>query len=104
MTAPLVGIVMGSQSDWDVMKQAAQQLRDFGVPYEARGHTGTGHGSHDDQVDTLLGGEPGDHVSRVTLHEVHAGRSVTSWWRGASRSSSGAKLWPSCGTTPSVGR
>lgn len=36
MTAPLVGIVMGSQSDWDVMKQAAQQLRDFGVPYEAR--------------------------------------------------------------------
>ena len=36
MTAPLVGRVMGSQSDWDVMKQAAQQLRDFGVPYEAR--------------------------------------------------------------------
>ncbi|MGQ0750615.1 MAG: 5-(carboxyamino)imidazole ribonucleotide mutase [Betaproteobacteria bacterium] len=36
MTAPLVGIVMGSQSDWDVMKQAARQLKDFGVPYEAR--------------------------------------------------------------------
>ena len=36
MKAPLVGIVMGSQSDWDVMKQAAQQLGDFGVPYEAR--------------------------------------------------------------------
>ncbi|MGQ0525098.1 MAG: 5-(carboxyamino)imidazole ribonucleotide mutase [Betaproteobacteria bacterium] len=36
MNTPLVGIVMGSQSDWDVMKQAAQQLKDFGVPYEAR--------------------------------------------------------------------
>ena len=31
-----VGIVMGSQSDWDVMQQAARQLKDFGVPYEAR--------------------------------------------------------------------
>jgi len=27
---------MGSQSDWDVMQQAARQLKDFGVPYEAR--------------------------------------------------------------------
>ena len=31
-----VGIVMGSTSDWDVMKEAAQQLKDFGVAYEAR--------------------------------------------------------------------
>ena len=31
-----VGIVMGSTSDWDVMKQAAQQLKDFGVSYDAR--------------------------------------------------------------------
>src|SRR3990172_3686082 len=31
-----VGIVMGSTSDWDVMKEAAKQLRDFGVAYEAR--------------------------------------------------------------------
>lgn len=36
MKTPLVGIVMGSQSDWDVMKHAAQQLKDFGVEYEAR--------------------------------------------------------------------
>lgn len=36
MAAPLVGIVMGSTSDWDVMKHAAQQLKDFGVGYEAR--------------------------------------------------------------------
>jgi 5-(carboxyamino)imidazole ribonucleotide mutase len=34
--APLVGIVMGSSSDWEVMQQAAKQLDDFSVPYEAR--------------------------------------------------------------------
>src|SRR5437868_608229 len=33
---PLVGIAMGSQSDWAVMQHAAQQLEDFGVPFEAR--------------------------------------------------------------------
>jgi 5-(carboxyamino)imidazole ribonucleotide mutase len=32
----LVGIVMGSTSDWDVMQHAARQLKDFGVSYEAR--------------------------------------------------------------------
>jgi 5-(carboxyamino)imidazole ribonucleotide mutase len=32
----VVGIAMGSQSDWNVMQHAAQQLDDFGVPYEAR--------------------------------------------------------------------
>jgi 5-(carboxyamino)imidazole ribonucleotide mutase len=31
-----VGIVIGSTSDWDIMKEAAQQLKDFGVAYEAR--------------------------------------------------------------------
>ena len=36
MSKPLVGIVMGSTSDWDIMKPAAQQLKDFGVAYEAR--------------------------------------------------------------------
>ena len=36
MAKPLVGIVMGSQSDWDVMQHAARQMEDFGVPYEAR--------------------------------------------------------------------
>ena len=36
MKKPLVGIVMGSQSDWDVMQHAARQLKDFGVAYEAR--------------------------------------------------------------------
>lgn len=36
MKKPLVGIVMGSQSDWKVMEQAARQVADFRVPYEAR--------------------------------------------------------------------
>src|SRR5690554_4611956 len=36
MTAPLVGIVMGSSSDWETMKAAARRLDEFGVPYEAR--------------------------------------------------------------------
>ena len=36
MKGPLVGIVMGSTSDWDVMQHAARSLKDFGVPYEAR--------------------------------------------------------------------
>jgi 5-(carboxyamino)imidazole ribonucleotide mutase len=34
--APVVGIVMGSSSDWDVMKHAQLMLESFGIPYEAR--------------------------------------------------------------------
>jgi 5-(carboxyamino)imidazole ribonucleotide mutase len=33
---PQVGLVMGSDSDWDVMKYAASQFEAFGVAYEAR--------------------------------------------------------------------
>ena len=33
---PLVAIIMGSDSDWPVMKAAAAMLEDFGVAYEAR--------------------------------------------------------------------
>jgi len=36
MTQPVVGIVMGSDSDWDVMQHAARRLNDFQVQYEAR--------------------------------------------------------------------
>ena len=32
---PLVGIVMGSDSDWNVMIEAAKVLDEFGIPYEA---------------------------------------------------------------------
>ncbi|SCY39097.1 5-(carboxyamino)imidazole ribonucleotide mutase [Nitrosospira sp. Nl5] len=35
MKQPLVGVVMGSSSDWEVMKHAASILKDFSVPYEA---------------------------------------------------------------------
>ena len=33
---PLVGILMGSDSDWPIMQAAAKILKEFGVPYEAR--------------------------------------------------------------------
>ena len=36
MSKPLVSIIMGSANDWDVMSQAAQQFKDFGVAYDAR--------------------------------------------------------------------
>ncbi|MFC7594667.1 5-(carboxyamino)imidazole ribonucleotide mutase [Terrabacter sp. GCM10028922] len=32
---PVVGIVMGSDSDWPVMREAARALEEFGIPYEA---------------------------------------------------------------------
>jgi 5-(carboxyamino)imidazole ribonucleotide mutase len=35
-THPLVGIVMGSDSDWPTLQAAAQILKEFEVPYEAR--------------------------------------------------------------------
>lgn len=33
---PLIGVVMGSSSDWDTMQHAVQILADFGVAHEAR--------------------------------------------------------------------
>lgn len=33
---PLVGVIMGSSSDWDVMQHAVDMLKQFGVPYEAQ--------------------------------------------------------------------
>lgn len=35
-STPLVGIIMGSQSDWPTLKAAANILADLGVPYEAK--------------------------------------------------------------------
>ena len=32
----LVGIVMGSDSDWPIMKAAAETLKNMGIPYEAK--------------------------------------------------------------------
>jgi 5-(carboxyamino)imidazole ribonucleotide mutase len=34
MSEPLVGIVMGSDSDWPMLEPAAETLAEFGVPYE----------------------------------------------------------------------
>ena len=36
MTQPLVGIIMGSQSDWPSMREAADVLDELGVSYEAK--------------------------------------------------------------------
>jgi len=33
---PIVGIIMGSDSDWGVMRAAADMLKEFGVPHEAQ--------------------------------------------------------------------
>ena len=33
---PLVGVIMGSKSDWDTMRQAEEMLTRFGVPHESR--------------------------------------------------------------------
>ena len=35
-TTPIIGILMGSNSDWPIMKQAADMLEQFGVAYEAK--------------------------------------------------------------------
>ena len=36
MKKPLIGVVMGSDSDWKIMQHAVQMLEDFAVPYEAK--------------------------------------------------------------------
>src|SRR5690242_18750917 len=34
--APLVGVVMGSNSDWEIMRHAVDMLTQFGIPFEAQ--------------------------------------------------------------------
>ncbi len=36
MSKPLVGVIMGSRSDWETMQYAVQTLEELGVPYEVR--------------------------------------------------------------------
>lgn len=36
MVQPLIGIIMGSQSDWETMRHAAQILEDLGVSFETK--------------------------------------------------------------------
>lgn len=35
-TKPVIGIIMGSNSDWPTMQAAAKMLEEFGVPFEAK--------------------------------------------------------------------
>jgi 5-(carboxyamino)imidazole ribonucleotide mutase len=35
-TTPLVGVIMGSRSDWETLKVAAEILSDLGIPHEAK--------------------------------------------------------------------
>ena len=36
MAAPIVGIIMGSRSDWDTMRHAAETLDTLGIAHETR--------------------------------------------------------------------
>jgi len=36
MTKPMIGVVMGSASDWEIMRHAVEQLKSFDIPYEAK--------------------------------------------------------------------
>ena len=36
MDTPLVSVIMGSKSDWEVMRQAGEVLAKFSVPHECR--------------------------------------------------------------------
>ncbi|MEA2094484.1 MAG: 5-(carboxyamino)imidazole ribonucleotide mutase [Pseudomonadota bacterium] len=36
MSTPQVAVIMGSNSDWDIMKPAIDMLEKFGIPHEAR--------------------------------------------------------------------
>ena len=40
MTAPVVGIIMGSKSDWATMEAASKVLTELGVAHESRAGTG----------------------------------------------------------------
>ena len=36
MQQPLIGVIMGSTSDWETMRHAVEMLEEFGVPHEAK--------------------------------------------------------------------
>ena len=52
-TSPLVGVIMGSDSDWPVMAAAAEALAEFGVPHEVR--VVSAHRTPRDMVDYAAG-------------------------------------------------
>ena len=48
--APLVGVVMGSDSDWRVMSDASQVLTEFGIAARGRGRLGPPHARQADRA------------------------------------------------------
>ena len=55
MSNPLVGVLMGSKSDWETMKHCVQTLHDLGIPYEA--HVASAHRTPDKVADFCKGAE-----------------------------------------------
>jgi len=55
MSNPLVGILMGSKSDWDTMAHCAQTLKDLDIPFEA--HVASAHRTPDKVADFCKGAE-----------------------------------------------
>ena len=53
MSAPVVGIVMGSDSDWPLLRAAAATLKEFGVAYEAK--VLSAHRTPDEAIDYASG-------------------------------------------------
>ncbi|MCL1893212.1 MAG: 5-(carboxyamino)imidazole ribonucleotide mutase [Holophagaceae bacterium] len=55
MSNPLVGILMGSKSDWETMKNCAQTLKDLGIPFET--HVASAHRTPDKVAEFCIGAE-----------------------------------------------
>ena len=55
MPTPLIGVLMGSKSDWETMKHCAQTLQDMGIPFEA--HVASAHRTPDKVSDFCKGAE-----------------------------------------------
>ena len=55
MSKPLVGVLMGSKSDWETMKHCVQTLQDLGIPCEA--HVASAHRTPDKVADFCKGAE-----------------------------------------------
>jgi len=55
MSKPIVGILMGSRSDWDTMSHCAKTLQGLGIPFEA--HVASAHRTPDKVADFCKGAE-----------------------------------------------
>jgi len=55
MSNPLIGVLMGSRSDWETMQHCAKTLQGLGVPYEA--HVASAHRTPDKVADFCKGAE-----------------------------------------------